>query len=91
MYLRVIRGRYESARDGRDLRLVEGAFLPTLRQVPGFRGVHTGIDSESGELVAVSLWDTREQAQVAGDDRSSLGALDVELEAAELYEVATHA
>ena len=87
MYLRVTRGRFDSARTGRDLRPVEEASLPALRQLPGFRGIHTGIDSESGALVAVSLWDTREQAQAAGAVRASLGTQGVELDAAELYEV----
>ena len=84
MYLRVTRGRFDSARTGRDLRLVDEATLPALRQLPGFRGVHTGIDSESGALVAVSLWDTREQAQAAGD-------AGISLETAEFDEVATPA
>ena len=44
--------------------------LPVVRDLPGFRGFYLLTDRDSGRLVTISLWDTKEQmrageAQVA--------------------------
>lgn len=35
--------------------------LPVARQMPGFAGYYLLTDAETGKLVIVSLWETREQ------------------------------
>ncbi len=52
-YLRISRGRLGEAE------------LARSRLLPGCRGASVGIDSESGALVVITWWDTREQAQGA--------------------------
>jgi hypothetical protein len=58
-----------------------------LRQRPGFRSYHGGINREASTLVAVSIWDTREQAEGLASARSPFEALGVAFEPAETYEV----
>lgn len=41
--------------------------LPSAREQPGFQGYYLLTDAETGKLVIISLWDTREQMDaVAG-------------------------
>jgi heme-degrading monooxygenase HmoA len=35
--------------------------LPGARQMPGFRGYYLLTDAETGKIVIISLWETREQ------------------------------
>jgi heme-degrading monooxygenase HmoA len=39
--------------------------LPAAAEQPGFRGFYLLIDRETGKLMTVSLWETREQAEAA--------------------------
>ena len=45
--------------------------LPGARQMPGFKGYYLLTDAETGKLVIISLWETREQmeAVTAGQGR----------------------
>ena len=37
--------------------------LPSARQRPGFQGFYLLADDETGKLINISFWDTREQMQ----------------------------
>jgi len=37
--------------------------LPGARQQPGFKGFYLLTDAETGKLVTISLWETREQME----------------------------
>jgi hypothetical protein len=87
MYVRVTRGRYNRAEEAEIVRLVRDLLLPNARLLPGFRGFHSGLDREHGRLVAVSLWDTREQSEALASGRVPFEALGVEFDPAEAYEV----
>jgi heme-degrading monooxygenase HmoA len=39
--------------------------LPGARQQPGFKGFDLFTDAETGKLVTISLWETREQMEAA--------------------------
>jgi hypothetical protein len=89
MYIRVIRGRFDTPRLAEVLRLVEQELLPALTQAPGFRGFYGGVDRISATLGVVSLWDTA--AQVISQQRPAFQALGVRFEAPDAYEVVAHA
>jgi heme-degrading monooxygenase HmoA len=40
--------------------------LPVARQRPGFQGYYVLSNSETGKLIIVSLWETREQMEQVG-------------------------
>jgi len=44
-------------------RLIENEILPLLRKQPGFRDCITFVASERSEAVAVSFWETKENAE----------------------------
>jgi hypothetical protein len=87
VYVRVTRGRYRPSRFDSIEKLAEELLVPALRQLPGFRGFTGAADRAGGTLVAISYWDTAEQAGAAADQRRPFEELDVRFEAAELYEV----
>ena len=72
--------------------------LPGARQLPGFKGYYLLTDAETGKVVVISLWETREQmdAVTAGAGPSGIrdqhnpatGLTDMHLET---YEVTMHA
>jgi heme-degrading monooxygenase HmoA len=37
--------------------------LPGARQQPGFKGFYLLTDAESGKIITISLWETREQME----------------------------
>jgi hypothetical protein len=73
-YLRITRGRLGEAD------------LARSRSRPGCRGASAGLDSESGALVVITWWDTREQAQGAGDGPPPGAVRGVPCELPEIYE-----
>ncbi len=95
MVLRITRGRFEPAKYD-DL-------LPLAQQVeaaseglPGYGSIQTAIDRTGGKVVAVSTWDTaeqasftREQAPVLGDVVRKMLAIGVQLDPPEIYEIVT--
>jgi hypothetical protein len=87
MYVRVSRGRYRPSRFEDVRRLAEERLVPNLRAMPGFRGFTGAVDPATGLLVALSYWDTAEQAAAVGPQRAAFEALGVRLGDAELYEV----
>ena len=44
-------------------RLIENEILPLLRKQPGFRDELTFVAPERSEAVAISVWETKENAQ----------------------------
>src|ERR1700759_3177719 len=60
MFARVITA--QAGAEGFDgaIRLAEQQ-LPAARQMPGFKGYYLLTDAETGKLVTISLWETREQ------------------------------
>ena len=65
--------------------------LPLLKGLPGFRRYHGAVDSAQGTGLAISYWETREQAQAVSEAvrtiAPQLQTAGVELSAASIYEV----
>jgi hypothetical protein len=65
--------------------------LPLLKGLPGFRRYHGGLDSAQGTGVAISYWETREQAQAVAEAvrtiAPQLQAAGITLGTPALYEV----
>lgn len=64
--------------------------LPGASQQPGFNGFYVLTSAETGKVMIVSLWETREQMPVGVQDqgRQATGLTQPDLET---YEVALHA
>jgi len=73
--------------------------LPAARQMPGFKGYYLLTDAETGKLVIISLWETREQmdAVTAGAGASGIreqhnpATAGLTAQHLETYEVTMHA
>lgn len=69
MYIRINRGKFDTAK-AQDivemLRKSEEQLSPALKQLPGLQSYQTGIDVEHGTMIAISNWDSRENAQSLG-------------------------
>lgn len=66
--------------------------LPAAAGQPGFRGFYLLTDAETGKVLTISLWETREQldaaeAQAAGIRREEAPALGAPSLSVETYEV----
>ncbi len=96
MFARVITAQAGSEGFDGAIRLAEQQ-LPGARQLPGFNGYYLLTDAETGKIIIISLWETREQmdAVTAGagpsgirdqhDPATGLTALHLDT-----YEVALH-
>jgi heme-degrading monooxygenase HmoA len=64
--------------------------LPGASEQPGFKGFYVLTSAETGKVMIVSLWETREQMPVGVQDRGrpATGLTSPDLE---IYEVAMHA
>ena len=78
------------------IRMVEQQ-LPGARQQPGFKGYYLLTDAETGKLVVISLWETREQMDAVTAGAGPSGIRDQHNPATgltamhlETYEVAIH-
>ena len=60
MFARVITAQAGAEGFGGAIRVAEQQ-MPGARQQPGFKGYYLLTDAESGKLVIISLWETREQ------------------------------
>ena len=93
-WLRITRGRFESARYAELVRLAPGP-AAAVQRLPGCGGYHSGLDRAAGTLVAVSTWDSVDHARFSrdalGDALTQILALGVQLEPPELYEVVASA
>jgi heme-degrading monooxygenase HmoA len=97
MFARVITA--QAGADGLDsLIRVAREQLPSASQQPGFKGFYllTDTDAETGKVITISLWETREQMEaVAGRAPDSSGihavpATGIASPHLETYEVAMH-
>lgn len=91
MYIRVTRGRFSPANSDDTVRIARDQLVPVLKQRPGFRSYHAGLNHDAGTLIAVSTWDTREQAQEAQTARGPFESLGIRFEAPEIFEVTVEA
>jgi heme-degrading monooxygenase HmoA len=46
---------------------IEDHVLPAVRRLPGFQGVLILADHESGKVLAVALWDTKDSMRASED------------------------
>jgi heme-degrading monooxygenase HmoA len=72
--------------------------LPGARQIPGFNGYYLLTNAETGKLVIISLWETREQMDAVTAGAGASGIRDQDNPATgltalhlETYEVTVHA
>ena len=87
MVIRVTRGRFSPANEAAMMRALQEQVLPNVRQLPGFKSFHIGVDREAGRVVAVSVFDTREQSEAVAAQRAPGEAVGIQFEPAEVYEV----
>jgi hypothetical protein len=95
MYVRVTPTHSDPAREQEVVGFIQERVVPALRRLPGFRRYTAAADRATGEGVAVTEWDTREQAEAL---RTALGGLvqeiadhGVRLETSQVYEVLVQA
>lgn len=76
---------------------VAGEQLPGAREQPGFNGFYLLTDTETGKMITISLWETREQmeavAEGAANDSGihSVPVAGLTSQHLETYEVTLHA
>ena len=89
MFARVITAQAPTEGFDGTIRLVEQQ-LPGARQQPGFSGYYLLTDAETGRLVVISLWETREQMPTGIRDQA-LPATGLTPPHLETYEVTVRA
>ncbi len=79
------------------LRLVDENVVPALQQMPGFKGYLALYDEHSGRGLAVTLWETKDQADSLGTTSAGRDLLlrfedlGMAFETPEIYEVVKRA
>lgn len=96
VYVRVTPGSADLSRTSEAELFFRETLIPTLEQMPGFRGYIGGVDRTNARITAISMWDTERQArQMRADlDQSVLrqmGNLGIELGVSSVYEVVIEA
>ena len=93
MYLRITRGRFDSARYDELLPLTQEVNA-AVQAMPGCQSVHSAVDRTGGRVAVVSRWDTLEQASFSRDTDARTAdvvrrilALGAQIEPPEIYEV----
>jgi heme-degrading monooxygenase HmoA len=90
MFARVITAQAGADGFGNAVRLAQQQ-LPGARQQPGFQGFYLLTDVETGKLVTISLWETREQMEAVGRGTAAgihhQAAMGVTAPSLETYEV----
>ena len=96
MFARVITARAGAEGFDGTIRLAEQQ-LPSARQQPEFKGYYLLTDAETGKLVIISLWETREQMDAVTAEAGPSGIRDQHNPATgltaphlETYEVTMH-
>ena len=89
MFVHITRGSFSVERYDEIGRLVESKFIPSVKQLPGFRHYYGGADRESGRVIGVSFWETAEQAQAIRALGEPFAALGIQFETVEVYEILT--
>jgi hypothetical protein len=90
MHIRVTTDQTDASRADEITRWGNDRLISVLRNLPGFKGCQGGADRQMGGIVAVTLWDTREQAErlreAVGDVFTELGGMGVKLDAPKIFE-----
>lgn len=92
MHVRVTPVSFDASREQEINRWSNESFVPTLSRIAGFRGFYGALDRDAGRMVAITLWDTREQAENLRDNLSpkvlkEIRDLGSELKESQVYEV----
>ncbi|HXV93242.1 MAG TPA: hypothetical protein VD813_08100 [Pseudonocardia sp.] len=91
MHVRVTRGSSDPAKADR-IRAIQDDIVAAMKRLPGFVGYQGGLDPTTGNLVAISTWESDEAARFG---RAELGEVFqrvqelAQLEPAEVYELVT--
>lgn len=96
MYTRITTGRYDTSREQAVQQLVAKAVLDAARKMAGFKSYNGALDRKAGKLVAVSTWETEEQARTFRDKLSQdimkqIQEQGVQLDEAQVYETVVQA
>lgn len=90
MYLRVTHGRVDPAQTDKTTPLIP-AIIAAIQQLPSCREVQVGVDRTTGKSIAVSRFETLDQAQFSrdrlADALAPLQALGWQGEAPAIYEL----
>lgn len=92
MYVRITHGSSDASRWDEFQRWGNDTLVPAFKRMPGFRGYVGGGDRRTGNIIAVTYWETEDQAQGLRDVvdpgiLNQIRELGVQLAAAEIYEV----
>jgi heme-degrading monooxygenase HmoA len=94
MYMRVTRGHVDPARYD-DAVTVAREIARAASRLPGFRSYHGGADRATGEVVAVSVWDSEASArftrEALGEAYTRFLALDPRLDPPDIFELVAQA
>jgi heme-degrading monooxygenase HmoA len=74
VYARVVNLRFPSEMRGEVVRVGRG-LTPILRERRGFEGLQILTDSETGEGIIISFWETEEAAKASEVDPSYIGQM----------------
>ena len=74
MYARVVNLWFPSEMRGEVVRVGRG-LIPVLRERRGFEGLQILTDSETGEGIIISFWETEEAAKASEVDPSYIGQM----------------
>lgn len=96
MYTRVTTGRFDAARAQAVQELVASTVMSAAKQLPGFTSYNGALDRHGNRLIAITTWDTEEQArgfrdQLGSDIMQQIQALGVQLDEAQIYETVVQA
>lgn len=92
MFARVITAQAGAEGFGNAIRLAQQQ-LPSARQQPGLQGFYLLTNAETGKLVTISLWETREQMEAVGQGTATgihdqdIAAMGITAPSLETYEV----
>ena len=78
MYVRIVRARYDTAREADVTRIAQEQLVPAHQRLPGFKSYLGCVDRGAGRILSVTTWETQEQAQGV---REALGAVVSQLQA----------
>jgi heme-degrading monooxygenase HmoA len=94
MYVRITRGRVDPARYDEAVTAAQEIARAASR-LPGFRSYHGGADKTTGEVVAVSVWDSEASARFSREDLGEaytrFQALNPRLDPPDIFELVAQA
>ena len=96
MYTRVTTGRFDAAQaqDAQDL--ITSTVAAAARQMPGLKSYQAGLDRQGSRFVAITTWDTEEQARgfrdrLGQDIMQQIQNANVQLDESQIFETVVHA